>query len=355
VKLQQKVNALSLLGDYLKDFIQGNHAISNTDLFNQFYDKTIQAVTLAERKNPWFTQHQIMHALSYWANELNPSKLNKWLSHYQITENNTPKKVGVIMAGNIPMVGFHDLLCVFLSGHQFNGKLSSDDQILIPHLIEILTTIAPEAASQILFSEQFLKNMDAYIGTGSNNSARYFEYYFRDKPHIIRSNRNGVAVITGNETPQDFDKLGEDIFRYFGLGCRNVSKLYVPKDYNFNAFFEGIYPFFEMVNHNKYGNNYEYNRTVYLMGNEKLLDNNFLILKQDNSLSSPIAVLFYAYYNDVETLNNHLHENAHLLQCVIANNNKVNNAIPFGNSQQPALHEYADGFDTLRFLLELSM
>jgi hypothetical protein len=354
VKLQQKVNALSQLGDYLNDFVNGKQSLSGNDLFQEFYDKTSHAVAYAERKNLWFTQKNILHTLTYWANELNQEKLNTWLANYQISENTVPKKVGVIMAGNIPMVGFHDLLCVFLSGHQFNGKPASDDAILIPHVIEILTAIAPEVAAQILFSEQFLKNMDAYIGTGSNNSARYFEYYFRDKPHIIRSNRNGVAVLTGNETPADFEKLGEDIFRYFGLGCRNVSKLYVPQGYNFNAFFEGIYPFFEMVNHNKYVNNYEYNRTVYLMGNEKLLDNNFLILKEDKSLSSPIAVLFYEYYQDNESVNNHLKENAQQLQCIITNDEKIINAIPFGNSQQPALHEYADGFDTMRFLLELN-
>ena len=354
MKLQQKVKALSQLGDYLKDYIAGKQNFSSAALFDQFYDKTTNTIAFAERKNPWFTQHHIMHALSYWGNELNQNKLTTWLAYYKISEDNTSKKVGVIMAGNIPMVGFHDLLCVFLSGHQFNGKPASDDAILIPHLIEILTAIAPEVAQQILFSEQFLKNMDAYIGTGSNNSARYFEYYFRNKPHIIRSNRNGVAVLTGNETPQDYEKLGEDIFRYFGLGCRNVSKLYVPQGYNFNAFFEGIYPFFEMVNHNKYGNNYEYNRTVYLMGNEKLLDNNFLILKEDKSLSSPIAVLFYEFYDDVESLNNHLKEKAQQLQCIITNDEKIINAIPFGNSQQPALHEYADGFDTMRFLLDLN-
>lgn len=354
MKLQQKVQALSQLGDYLNDVIDGKQSQSNLDVFNQFYEKTNQAVALAERKNPWFTSKNILHAMSYWAQQLNQPKLDAWLATYPISENITPKKVGVIMAGNIPMVGFHDLLCVFLSGHQFNGKPASDDQILIPHFIEVLAVIDPAIKSQILFSEQFLKNMDAYIGTGSNNSARYFEYYFRDKPHIIRSNRNGIAVLSGKETKEDFEKLGEDIFRYFGLGCRNVSKLYVPEGYNFNNFFEGIYPFFEMVNHNKYGNNYEYNRTVYLMGNEKLLDNNFLILKEDKGFSSPIAVLFYEYYTDINELNKHLADNVHLLQCVISNQSQITNAVPLGASQTPALHEYADGFDTMRFLLELN-
>jgi hypothetical protein len=353
VKLQQKANALSQLGDYLIDYIVGQQNKSNPILFNQFYDKTTKAIAFAETKNHWFTEQNIKHAFNYWGSVLNQDHFNTWLFNYQINDNNIPKKVGVIMAGNIPMVGFHDLLCVYLSNHIFYGKLSSDDQILIPHLIEILKSIEPECANEIFFSEQFLKNMDAYIGTGSNNSARYFEYYFRDKPHIIRSNRNGIAVLNGNETAQDFEKLGEDIFRYFGLGCRNVSKLYVPQGYDFKYFFEGIYPFFEMVNHNKYGNNYEYNRTVYLMGNEKLLDNNFLILKEDKGLSSPIAVLFYEYYNDVKSLNNYLKENANLLQCIVANNDKIENVIPFGNSQKPALHEYADGIDTMSFLLEI--
>lgn len=354
MKLQQKVHALSQLGDYLIDYIAGQQNISNAVLFNQFYEKTNVAVALAERKNPWFTQQNIKHALSYWANVLNQENLNTWLSNYQINDNNIPKKVGVIMAGNIPMVGFHDLLCVYLSNHIFYGKLSSDDQILIPHLIEILKSIEPECANEIFFSEQFLKNMDAYIGTGSNNSSRYFEYYFRDKPHVIRSNRNGVAVLSGNETAQDFEKLGEDIFRYFGLGCRNVSKLYVPENYNFNAFFKGIYPFFEMVNHNKYGNNYDYNRTVYLMGNEKLLDNNFLILKQDAGLSSPIAVLFYEFYNDIKALEKNLQAQKNNLQCVIGNLPQLEGAVAFGSSQTPNLNEYADGFDTMQFLFALN-
>lgn len=354
MKLQQKVQALSQLGDYLTDYITGEQAKSNKALFDQFFEKTSQAIAYAERKNPWFTQKNLIYALAYWAKQLNQENLNQWLTNYQIVENMAPKKVGIIMAGNIPMVGFHDLLCVYLSNHIFHGKLSSDDQVLIPHLIEILSAIDPTTIQQIFFSEQFLKNMDAYIGTGSNNSARYFEYYFRDRPNIIRSNRNGVAVLTGEEAPQDFEKLGEDIFRYFGLGCRNVSKLFVPESYNFNAFFEGIYPFFEMVNHNKYGNNYEYNRTVYLMGNEKLLDNNFLILKQDKGLSSPIAVLFYETYKDIESLNVYLTENESLLQCVVSNNSHILNAIPFGTSQHPALHEYADGVDTMNFLISLN-
>lgn len=354
MKLQKKVHTLSQLGDYLIDYLSGQQNKSNPILFHQFYEKTHASIALAERKNPWFTEQNIKYALSYWANVLNEDHLNAWLANYQINDINTLKKVGVIMAGNIPMVGFHDLLCVYLSNHIFYGKLSSDDQILIPHLIEILNAIAPETAEQIFFSEQFLKNMDAYIGTGSNNSARYFEYYFRDKPHVIRSNRNGVAVLSGNETAQDFEKLGEDIFRYFGLGCRNVSKLYVPDNYNFNAFFEGIYPFFEMVNHNKYGNNYEYNRTVYLMGNEKLLDNNFLILKQDAGLSSPIAVLFYEFYNDIKALEKNLQAQKNNLQCVIGNLPQLEGAVAFGSSQTPNLNEYADGFNTMQFLLALN-
>ena len=354
MNLQSKINALAQLGDYLNDFVNNKQHLSSPNLFNQFYDKTTQIVALAERKNPWFTKRNILFALNYWASQLHKSNLETWLNYYQIIENNSPKKIGVIMAGNIPMVGFHDLLCVYLSNHIFHGKLSSDDQVLIPHLIEILFVIEPSASQQIFFSEQFLKNMDAYIGTGSNNSSRYFDYYFREKPSIIRSNRNGAAILSGNESKEDFEKLGEDIFQYFGLGCRNVSKLFVPETYNFKYFFEGIYDYHNHINHNKYVNNYEYNRTVYLMGNEKLLDNNFLILKEDKRFSSPIAVLFYETYKDIDSLNHYLKENESLLQCIVSNNSNIVNAIPFGKSQKPALHEYADGVDTLNFLISLN-
>ena len=354
VNVQLKIQALTKLGNYLNDFIEGKHNTCDEVLFEKFYNKTIQAVHTAESKNKWFTKNNVYHALNYWSNQLSSDTLHSWMNGYEHAEHINAKKIGVIMAGNIPMVGLHDLLCVYLSGHHFYGKLSGDDQILIPHLIEILSDIDTQAVAQISFSEQFLKNMDAYIGTGSQNSTRYFDYYFRNKPSIIRGNRNGAAVLTGGETAQDFEKLGQDIFTYFGLGCRSVSKLFVPEAYQFDAFFEGIYSFHEQVNHHKYANNYDYNRTVYLMGNEKLLDNNFLLLKEDKGFSSPIAVLFYEYYQDLESFNQYLQESREKLQCIVSTNSQIKEAISFGTTQQPALHEYADGVDTMRFLLDLN-
>ena len=353
LNLSTKIGALGQLGEYLNCFLNNQEAANNNPHYTEWFEKTTQAVALAERKNGWFTQANIHHALQYWANELTAQKLENWLTNYTYPSTLNQKSVGVIMAGNIPMVGFHDLLSVFLSGHVFHGKLSSDDQILIPHLIELLTEINHACKPLINFSAQFLKNNDAYIGTGSNNSSRYFEYYFRNKPHIIRGNRNGVAILQGKETAHDFELLGEDIFRYFGLGCRNVSKLFVPKGYDFVPFFEGIYSFHEMVNHNKYGNNHAYNRTVYLMNSDKLLDNNFLLIKEDESYSSPVAVLFYEYYDSMPDLAVKLLNDTNKLQCLLSANASIPGSIAFGKSQSPNLNEYADGVDTLKFLLNL--
>ncbi len=349
----RKIKALTGVGNYLKDFIQGHCSYSKTDLYNHFYKQTLHIIEQAEKSNPWFTRNNILLSLQYWSQVLNENDLHDWLKHYSITAHK-PKKIGVIMAGNIPMVGFHDLLCVYLSGHIFEGKLSSDDRVLIPHLIQILHTFDPQSKHEIHFNEQFLKNMDAYIGTGSTNTSRYFEYYFRNKPHIIRRNRNGVAILTGKEEKTDFIKLGQDIFYFFGLGCRNVSKLFVPKGYDFKSFFEGIFSYHEILNHHKYQNNIAYYRTVYLMENHKLWDNNFLILKEDKGFSSPVSVVFYEYYSDYESLETLLQLHQEQLQCVLCKEPMGNNSIPFGTSQTPALNDYPDGINTLEFLINLN-
>jgi len=258
------------------------------------------------------------------------------------------------MAGNIPLVAFHDWFCVLLSGNKFKGKLSSDDNLLLPFLSKVLITIEPYFENQIEFTEGQLKNMDAVIATGNNNSARYFEYYFSKLPHIIRKNRNSVAVLDGTEKSDELGLLGKDIFQYFGLGCRNVSKLFVPEKYKFDMFFESIIEFKDIVMHNKYANNYEYNRTIYLMNSDKsLLDNNFLLLKADLSYSSPIGVLFYEFYSDINSLNAKLENEKEQIQCIVSKNNNVKNAIGFGKAQCPSLNDYADGIDTMKFLISL--
>jgi hypothetical protein len=258
----------------------------------------------------------------------------------------------LILAGNIPLVGFHDFLSVLLSGHKVLVKTASNDQHLIKFLARYLVTVAPEMENYITFTDGKLENFDAVIATGSNNTARYFEFYFKDKPSIIRKNRNSVALLTGTESQEDLVRLGEDIFRYYGLGCRNVSKLFVPKDYDFQPFFKAIYEYKDVIFYEKYSNNYDYNKAVFLMSNFKLLDNEFLTLKEDSSYTSPISSVFYEYYDDLEQVTLRLENDKDQIQCVVSNG-LTPNSIPFGKTQQPELWDYADNVDTLHFLLQI--
>ena len=339
--LEQRIQGVAALGAMLTDyFLHGEKAPVYLDLE--------EALQKAEQQNAWFDRENCLFALKHWANLLKENSLKAWLSTYPIKEK-TPKQVALILAGNIPMVGFHDLLCVLLSGHKAIGKLSSQDKVLLPFLIKKLEEIAPEFKGTVCFTEERINDFDAVIATGSNNTARYFEYYFGKKPHIIRRNRNSVAVLTGKETPEELFQLGEDIFRYFGLGCRSVSKLFVPEDYDFVAFFEAIYPYHTLLDHQKYVNNYDYNKAVYLMSLFKLLENGFLLLKEDEKYASPIATLFYERYKDMATLNQRLEADKEEIQCIVSGGN-IPHTIRFGQSQVPSLTDYADGVDTMAFL-----
>jgi hypothetical protein len=249
-------------------------------------------------------------------------------------------------------VGFHDFLSVLISGNKVLVKTSSNDQYLIKFLAKYLISANQNLEEYITFTDGKLENFDAVIATGSNNTARYFEYYFKNKPSIIRKNRNSVAVLNGNETHEDLENLGEDIFRYFGLGCRNVSKLFVPKNYDFQAFFKAIFKYKDVIFYEKYSNNYDYNKAVFLMSNFKLLDNEFLTLKEDISYSSPISSVFYEYYDDLELLKQHLKNDSEKIQCIVSNN-LIENSIAFGETQKPHLWDYADNVDTLQFLMKL--
>jgi hypothetical protein len=249
-------------------------------------------------------------------------------------------------------VGFHDFLSVLISGHHVLVKTSSNDQHLLPFLANYLIAVEPDLKNKIKFVEGKLEDFDAVIATGSNNTARYFEYYFKDKPSIIRKSRNSVAVLNGQETTVQLVALGDDIFRYFGLGCRNVSKLFVPKGYDFTAFFEAIFEYQDVINYEKYANNYDYNKAVFLMSNFKLLDNGFLTIKEDSSHASPISSVFYEYYDNLKEVENRLSADQDSIQCVVSTN-LVKNSIPFGTTQKPKLWDYADGIDTLEFLLRI--
>ena len=340
------------LGRFLSQFSFENYTKNETVLHNDLYfDSFADLIQLSQSHNGWFTPEQVCFSVQSWANALTEENLNKWLSNYSFTET-TPKTVGLILAGNIPLVGFHDFLSVLISGHNVLVKTSSNDQHLIKFLAKYLIALNPEIQNHITFTDGKLENFDAVIATGSNNTARYFEFYFKDKPSIIRKNRNSVAVLTGNETKEELINLGEDIFRYFGLGCRNVSKLFVPKDYDFKVFFEAIYEYKDVIYYEKYSNNYDYNKAVFLMSNFKLLDNEFITLKEDSSYASPISSVFYEYYDDIKVLQSQLKNDAEQIQCIVSKD-IIDTSIPFGKTQKPELWDYADNVDTIAFLLSI--
>ncbi len=357
--LQQRINAFSELGKFLSQFTRENIAKKDNVLYNDlFFDGMKYQMKLAGQDNGWFTKENILFAMEGWATTLTKENLTEWLSYYDdaFAKAESQKTVAVIMAGNIPLVGFHDFLSVLITGNTFVGKLSSNDKHLLPFLAKYLEYADSEFKGKIIFTNKKLPDYDAVIATGSDNTARYFEYYFGKKPNIIRKNRNSVAVLTGNETSEELTLLAEDIFRYFGLGCRNVSKLFVPEDYNFDAFFKAMYSWSDLMNVAKYANNYDYNKAVYLMSLFELLENGFLMLKEDENYGSPIATLFYQTYDSIENLAKELLEDKDKIQCVVGNRFResvVNKFIPFGKTQKPDLDDYADDVDTIAFLLHI--
>ncbi|MBZ9650519.1 acyl-CoA reductase [Psychroflexus montanilacus] len=342
--LETRIDAFSELGFLLQNYIDSKDSSSN------FSQKLTNVIRNAEIQNAWFTQEQIHNALKDWSKALTRENLDKWLLLYSLG-NFATQRVAVVMAGNIPLVGFHDFLSVLITGHHFIGKLSSNDNLLIPFFAETLIEIEPELKSKIEFTKDRLPYFEAVIATGSNNTARYFEYYFKEKPHIIRKNRNSAALLDGTESKTDLKALGEDVFKYFGLGCRNVSKLFVPEAYDFDDFFKSMFKYKDFINHHKYANNYDYNKAVYLMSSVKLLDNGFLLLKEDQQFSSPIGVLFYETYTDETHLKRRLKEEKENIQCIVGNHNLAE--VDFGQAQHPELSDFADGVDTIEFLTQL--
>jgi len=333
---QRNINNLVRLGELL----------SKTEQFNDIFEK-------AEQQNSWFTRANVIFVFKSWSDALSENNVKQWLSQYQLPQTTSSKKILIIMAGNLPLVGLHDLLCVLITGHKAIVKLSSNDCVLLPYLITQMKTFAPEWTEAVTFTDDKVTEYDAVIATGSDNTARYFEYYFGKKPHIIRKNRHSVAVLTGKETPEELFALGKDIFLYYGLGCRSISKLFVPKGYDFNLLFQAIYPYKDIIQEQKYANNYDYNKAVYLMSLFQLLENGFLLLKEDEHYGSPIATLFYEYYTDVDSLKEKLTTDAEKIQCVVAHN-FTTEEVAFGETQTPQLWDYADGVDTLNFLLKLA-
>lgn len=294
--------------------------------------------------NTWFTKKTIEDAITAITKNLTHEKLNQWLSPYTFSEVEK-KKVFIIMAGNIPLVGFHDLLCVLISGHQAIIKLSSKDAFLMKAIVNYISVINPQLYKDIQFVEKIDKSFDAVIATGSNESFRQFDYYFKSYHKLLRKNRTSVAILDGSESLHDRKSLAKDIFMYYGLGCRNVSKIYVPKGYNLDFLFEVFFDYKDLLNNHKYANNYDYHKAIYMLGNQTFVENGFFIIKEDKSIHSPIGVLNVEYYETKESVLNHLSSQSEQIQCIVGKE-----FVPFGQAQSPQLSDYADGVDTLLFL-----
>ncbi|GHB36526.1 acyl-CoA reductase [Mongoliitalea lutea] len=333
-----KIEAFSALGQLIESFL-------NDPSFEDFAKQL-------QNSNNWFTPVQARFAFEEIKNNLTIDSLKKWLESYQLPENIEPKKVGILMAGNVPAVGFHDLLCVLMVGHDAYVKLSSTDSISIKWLVSELNEIAPQLAEKVHFQDM-LKGMDAYIATGSDNSARYFNYYFGRFPSIIRKNRTSVAVLNGTESSEDLRKLGQDIFQYFGLGCRNISKIFVPNEEVLQSFLDGMEEYSYVKDHHKYFNNYEYNKSILLVNNEPHLDNGFLLMQKSEELVSPISMLYYQVYKNQTDLEYDLTSISDKIQIIVSKSAWFPKSLAFGQGQCPSLSDYADNIDTIKFLLSI--
>ncbi len=338
--LSRRSDAFAALGCAMREAAAGS-----ADGFAGSFAQLVDSVHLS---NPWFTPDNVRLALSSLGNALMPEKLDRWLSAYpELEEQREPATVGVVMAGNIPMTGFHDLLCVLITGNTLQARLSSKDELLIRAVAETLTDIEPAFKPFIRLTSDRLKDFDLVIATGSNNTSRYFEYYFRKTPSIIRRNRNSMAIIDGTETDTELEMLGDDIFSYFGLGCRNVSKLFVPHGYDVSALPGHWGRYASLLSHYKYSVNLDHNRAVMTVNREPFDDGGFILLKESASLTPPLGVLHHEYYDDLGRPLREAESNRDALQCVAGHGH-----LPFGTTQQPELWDYADNIDTVRFVLK---
>lgn len=341
---QLQIVGLVKLAQYIKGFLEKNEDdYSSEDVnFNDILKKS-------QLENPWFTQENLRYSLNQWANQLTEENINQWLLNYSVSEH--PKKVGLILAGNIPMVGFHDIVSVILSGNIPMIKLSSKDQRVLPFLLNLWMKFSDDNI-QFEMVER-LVDFDAVIATGSNNTARHLEYYFKNYKNIIRKNRTSIAVLNGDETDEELKLLANDIFIYFGLGCRNVTRLFIPKAMKLDVLFENFIEFGDVINHNSYANNYDYNKAIYLLNQEKFWDNNFVMIKEDDKLFSPLSVINFSRYENLEEVKQFISEHEQEIQCIVANPNLGLESEYFGEAQNPSLDTYADNVDTMSFLTKL--
>ena len=348
MNLADRINSFGVLGDHLRRYHENSTELDILPL--------AEAARLSFAKNPWFTPDHTRIALNNLGQALNVENLRRWLSKYGDKQEcvSIPQRIGVVMAGNIPAVGFHDFLCVLMSGHKLAAKLSSSDDLLLPAMAGILTEYMPVWQSHVSFSSGRLENFDAIIATGSSNTSRYFEFYFGRYPHIIRKNRNSIAVLNGSESQQDLENLADDVMLFFGMGCRSISKLFVPAGYDFLPLIQALSKYNHYADHHKYRNNYDYFKSIFLVNQVPFIDTGSLLLKEDLTMASRIAVLNYEYYINPLEVADSIRNSSESIQCVISNMVLPIKSLSFGDGQKPALWDYADQVDTMEFLLSLT-
>ena len=343
----QKVDILFRLGQILNSIAEKKEWLGyEIGINKEEYEQLQELTKTVHVYNGWFTEESILKSFKGISKWLDKNILTGFTSIYNV--NKKQKTIALIMAGNIPLVGFHDLMCVYLSGHKAIIKLSSDDDKLMPMILKILNLFDESVSKEIRIANGKLEGFDAVIATGSDNSSNYFKEYFGKYPHIIRKHRTSVGVLNGKETEENLKQLGHDIFDHYGLGCRNVSKLFVPVGYDFKDFFEAVYDFNPIIHHHKYANNYDYNKAVYLMNQVPILDNNFLMLKEDETMYSPLGVVLYEYYSSESELKNKLNQLQNEIQVIAGVGYK-----DFGEAQSPEIDDFADRVDTMEFLATL--
>jgi hypothetical protein len=340
--LSKRIELFVSLGMFFKDFINKSAEKNLSKLF-------LNAINQAKHHNNYFTEDNILICLKNWSHSLEKEKIISFLSSYSI-EKVIPKSIAIIMAGNVPLVGFHDFLCVILSGNKAIIKLSSKDSHLMHFILNYLSSLDINFKNYFEICQGKLSGYDAVIATGNNLSASKFEQYFNYYPNIIRKSRHSVAILVGNESNDQLEKLSDDIFSYFGLGCRNVSKVYLPKNYDLDLLFKSFMKWKKVINNNTYANNYDYYRSIYLLNKEVFFDNGFILLKESKNIGSPVGTLFYEYYNKYEDIRKNLSQISDKIQCIVS----AENLIEFGKTQFPELTDYADGVDTFVFLLKLN-
>ncbi len=343
--LAERIDVFTNLGKYLRQ------VVSEED---QQPGKTSISTLLrkAGLANPWFDKKSVLASLYHLSFLLEKDALHSWIKKYTPLNFKRQKKVAVVMAGNIPLVGFHDFLCGVLSGHKLLVKMSADDNVLLPFIAKILEKENADISAYYEFCADRLSGFDAVIATGSDNTSRYFDYYFGRHPHIIRKNRNSTAVLSGSETQQELAGLADDICMYYGKGCRSVSHVFVPQNYDFQPLIEKLSAYEDLLEMKKFRNNYIYQKTLAVINGEHILDAGFLILKECDEWASPIATLHFSFYNNTSSVVKSLQASKDKIQCVVTNED-IAHGIGFGTSQKPGLSDYADGIDTMAFLKNL--